>query len=126
NHVGEGVCFGIDRGRSVNDLDSFLAFGEREGEVQARVAAGSEYESLLLGSESGDLDCDCVGSKRHGVEMEFAGAVRGSGFSPIGSFSTDDDPATLDGTMLRIVDQDRKSTRLNSSHQIISYAVFCV
>src|SRR5258708_18771857 len=23
------------------------------------------------------------------------------------------------------VDQDRKSTRLNSSHQIISYAVFC-
>src|SRR5438552_15258885 len=24
------------------------------------------------------------------------------------------------------VDQDRKSTRLNSSHQIISYAVFCL
>src|SRR5207244_7314639 len=26
----------------------------------------------------------------------------------------------------RVVDQDRKSTRLNSSHQIISYAVFCL
>src|SRR5258708_18269850 len=25
-----------------------------------------------------------------------------------------------------LVDQDRKSTRLNSSHQIISYAVFCL
>src|SRR5258708_13842245 len=25
-----------------------------------------------------------------------------------------------------VVDQDRKSTRLNSSHQIISYAVFCL
>src|SRR5258708_18894180 len=26
----------------------------------------------------------------------------------------------------RRADQDRKSTRLNSSHQIISYAVFCL
>src|SRR5438552_14442820 len=26
----------------------------------------------------------------------------------------------------RAVSQDRKSTRLNSSHQIISYAVFCL
>src|SRR5438132_2879744 len=26
----------------------------------------------------------------------------------------------------RIVDQDRKSTRLNSSHTVISYAVFCL
>src|SRR5258708_8693586 len=25
-----------------------------------------------------------------------------------------------------VIDQDRKSTRLNSSHQIISYAVFCL
>src|SRR5947208_5799620 len=25
-----------------------------------------------------------------------------------------------------VVEQDRKSTRLNSSHQIISYAVFCL
>src|SRR5258708_27263941 len=25
-----------------------------------------------------------------------------------------------------VFDQDRKSTRLNSSHQIISYAVFCL
>src|SRR5258708_11866235 len=26
----------------------------------------------------------------------------------------------------RLADRDRKSTRLNSSHQIISYAVFCL
>src|SRR5215216_3492515 len=31
----------------------------------------------------------------------------------------------LDGTNIR-AHQDRKSTRLNSSHQIISYAVFCL
>src|SRR5207249_11498982 len=33
----------------------------------------------------------------------------------------------LDGALLRaIVDGDRKSTRLNSSHVSISYAVFCL
>src|SRR5438552_14872315 len=32
-----------------------------------------------------------------------------------------------EGTAVReLVDTDRKSTRLNSSHQIISYAVFCL
>src|SRR5207244_4998983 len=30
------------------------------------------------------------------------------------------------GVAVRIGHQDRKSTRLNSSHQIISYAVFCL
>src|SRR5258708_18097435 len=37
--------------------------------------------------------------------------------------------ALVDGAVERLharfVDRDRKSTRLNSSHQIISYAVFC-
>src|SRR5258708_20087871 len=28
--------------------------------------------------------------------------------------------------IIQMVDKDRKSTRLNSSHQIISYAVFCL
>src|SRR5438552_10988785 len=32
-------------------------------------------------------------------------------------------PATVVGL---VADSDRKSTRLNSSHQIISYAVFCL
>src|SRR5438552_5559748 len=32
----------------------------------------------------------------------------------------------LDGIGERFVVRDRKSTRLNSSHQIISYAVFCL
>src|SRR5947208_10851713 len=34
----------------------------------------------------------------------------------------DDEPKPV----LEIVPRDRKSTRLNSSHQIISYAVFCL
>src|SRR5258708_21077236 len=32
----------------------------------------------------------------------------------------------LDGSHERLREGDRKSTRLNSSHQIISYAVFCL
>src|SRR5438552_6872680 len=31
-----------------------------------------------------------------------------------------------DATLRQILERDRKSTRLNSSHQIISYAVFCL
>src|SRR5207249_277779 len=34
--------------------------------------------------------------------------------------------ARAGGTVLYTVDQDRKSTRLNSSHVSISYAVFCL
>src|SRR3712207_7788325 len=30
------------------------------------------------------------------------------------------------GTSFRLIDRDRKSTRLNSSHANISYAVFCL
>src|SRR5258708_26177714 len=30
------------------------------------------------------------------------------------------------GVEIEVLDLDRKSTRLNSSHQIISYAVFCL
>src|SRR5690349_22893264 len=32
----------------------------------------------------------------------------------------------LNGTLLNALQQDRKSTRLNSSHVEISYAVFCL
>src|SRR3712207_8633121 len=35
-------------------------------------------------------------------------------------------PAPLLGSRERLRDQDRKSTRLNSSHANISYAVFCL
>src|SRR5256886_5603950 len=35
-------------------------------------------------------------------------------------------PGTLDPNLLDIVVADRKSTRLNSSHSQISYAVFCL
>src|SRR5688572_32354388 len=53
-------------------------------------------------------------------------------FTPAGGRwrSADDEPVgfELGGSRLRVVahDLDRKSTRLNSSHSQISYAVFCL
>src|SRR5258708_14971548 len=38
----------------------------------------------------------------------------------------DDDVVPVGGVQDEALDLDRKSTRLNSSHQIISYAVFCL
>src|SRR5258708_21684772 len=38
----------------------------------------------------------------------------------------DDGRPTFDEVPQLYIDPDRKSTRLNSSHQIISYAVFCL
>src|SRR5258708_25243861 len=35
-------------------------------------------------------------------------------------------PSAMPSSPAEILPQDRKSTRLNSSHQIISYAVFCL
>src|SRR5258708_29078225 len=45
-----------------------------------------------------------------------------------GLASADDDAGLRPAEQLvaRESDEDRKSTRLNSSHQIISYAVFCL
>src|SRR5258708_30798601 len=45
------------------------------------------------------------------------------GLAPDDVADTCESPLGSDGPLDR---QDRKSTRLNSSHQIISYAVFCL
>src|SRR5258708_30486047 len=56
-------------------------------------------------------------------------ALTGKGLA--GEINGDDEENTNDQLVLHLVappatDPDRKSTRLNSSHQIISYAVFCL
>src|SRR5258708_14512077 len=50
----------------------------------------------------------------------------------VASFSNENNVDVMSGLVTREIDgewrtdKDRKSTRLNSSHQIISYAVFCL
>src|SRR5258708_31993735 len=57
-------------------------------------------------------------------------SVRRAHGRPFTGGITDADPARLtfgaDPSSQRKTEGDRKSTRLNSSHQIISYAVFCL
>src|SRR3712207_8541998 len=64
------------------------------------------------------------------LQQEFI--TRSSGRSPPLFGDDRDAPATLEHSVLDLVQplqplrQDRKSTRLNSSHANISYAVFCL
>src|SRR5256885_7221201 len=53
-----------------------------------------------------------------GVEVELV-ALQGGAVQVL-------DPAHLDRAALERDELDRKSTRLNSSHLVISYAVFCL
>src|SRR5437588_5090966 len=46
--------------------------------------------------------------------------------APKFSFSGGSDPAFLPASFSHAASRDRKSTRLNSSHTVISYAVFCL
>src|SRR5207244_8322293 len=46
--------------------------------------------------------------------------------SHLGAFGQSTSPTLLATFVSNITNLDRKSTRLNSSHQIISYAVFCL
>src|SRR5947208_9455677 len=48
--------------------------------------------------------------------------AQAEGFAPLEELK----PSLPAGVMVLVRDRDRKSTRLNSSHQIISYAVFCL
>src|SRR5258708_24625398 len=72
--------------------------------------------TTLFRSESGEaVGCaaaggDAVGDRGRSGHADRAGARR---VDPPGGAG-------------RAISQDRKSTRLNSSHQIISYAVFCL
>src|SRR5256885_3379445 len=49
-----------------------------------------------------------------------------SGFEAISLFTSDDASADVLRILKSLGVRDRKSTRLNSSHLVISYAVFCL
>src|SRR5258708_16213811 len=51
---------------------------------------------------------------------------RSLGVTTLGASVVLDDAAELAAVRRAMTARDRKSTRLNSSHQIISYAVFCL
>src|SRR5258708_11476357 len=60
---------------------------------------------------------------RHGAKVDRANALRRRDIDRRGVVVDPDVPTDSGRVEFRV---DRKSTRLNSSHQIISYAVFCL
>src|SRR2546429_3853187 len=68
-----------------------------------------------------------------GVLRQFQGAelgkvvrMRGSDWAVVGEFESGDAHDSELWTDINVARRDRKSTRLNSSHGYISYAVFCL
>src|SRR5438552_11822856 len=90
-----------DRGRGVDDPSyrSQLTFFARARSFGAAVALGEFFDA------TGRVD-----------EFLLTGEKRMTS-----SANTD---SNVTARRARVIDRDRKSTRLNSSHQIISYAVF--
>src|SRR5437762_785792 len=67
--------------------------------------------------------------RKNEAEIEIDGRTHFVPFLVIGTkvqFAFDGEIYSIEGELHFRADQDRKSTRLNSSHRCISYAVFCL
>src|SRR5207244_6645755 len=60
------------------------------------------------------------------VPVVWSGLLRGGAFGRGILEGCAVDHKNVQATVVIVIEKDRKSTRLNSSHQIISYAVFCL
>src|SRR5258708_18566969 len=67
-----------------------------------------------------------AGHRAAHVETRIARRLDPAGPQPSGEGGSRDAVPRADVAPQGRADEDRKSTRLNSSHQIISYAVFCL
>src|SRR5437588_4700279 len=65
--------------------------------------------------------CDLAEAVKVVVEDEDGARAAGAGDQVRGDVEIVDEVDVVDGSV-----EDRKSTRLNSSHTVISYAVFCL
>src|SRR5436190_16362448 len=89
------------------------------------VVAGSVLGGLVFGQSlrlSGTVNC--VTSNQ--IELQCDGIAWVVKLTPASTAVT---PSPAPGTTVTVVcksPEDRKSTRLNSSHTVISYAVFCL
>src|SRR5438034_9505235 len=94
-------------------------------EVFARISALARqtvsHDCLLFGLVAEDGECYRVVAVS---EDDQRAALLGTSFAPPSPRLAQEDFAIF--RHLRMLPGDRKSTRLNSSHTVISYAVFCL
>src|SRR5689334_6855454 len=105
--------------------------GLRREEVAVLASMSTDYYSRLEGGRGPQPSVEMLGSIARALrltleERDYLFVLAGHGVPPRTTRVRHVDPG-----MLRIMDRlqdtpDRKSTRLNSSHSSISYAVFCL
>src|SRR2546427_573608 len=115
-HGQQGLVFrgqGRASGAGVDDVHRTVGLLDQPGPARAEVAHGRLHEGFLEGGVAAPLLVDGVSQCAGGLAATVGGhAVPEEGVVP--------DLGCV------VEDADRKSTRLNSSHSQISYAVFCL
>src|SRR5256885_9766705 len=109
---GAGQVVFVEQGQQVVFHHLFAAPHVDEVGATRQQGQGSAVQQVArLGRERQGADQDVAGGQQ--LLQTFGTAVRGQACNALGAAA----PA---------YDGDRKSTRLNSSHLVISYAVFCL
>src|SRR5438034_2176373 len=114
------------------DDDVAFGFGAEGRRIAAEPRGSQRVQRLVQGGSGGDL---AQLLQRHDIARAggggLVGRLTGAAAAPAEAErgqrgERQDGRSSVHCKLLRwIVPQDRKSTRLNSSHTVISYAVFC-
>src|SRR5690554_1802308 len=97
-------------------------FGYTDGALISRVGLAGTLTQIIGNRDVGGLVGYASGTKLQGVFSTGSVSSSYSGFIYIGGIAGD----LSSGSLIEDSFRDRKSTRLNSSHVRISYAVFCL
>src|SRR5690349_16724428 len=113
---GETLYLGVAEGRKTRALDA----NARVYVVVTEVGPGDAWKSVAVAGRARTITQP--DERQRAIDVLVAHNRRVRGEPSTGSAS----PRRTGGRVLAVDDPDRKSTRLNSSHVEISYAVFCL
>src|SRR5690606_29945002 len=107
----------LDENHDYKSMEPFMPGGDFRRPVDMEVGPDGAFYILEYGSVYGIDNEDA-----RLVKVEYNAGNR----APVAKIKATSDPVGLAPLTLTFDAQDRKSTRLNSSHVKISYAVFCL
>src|SRR5215211_1781598 len=111
----------------LNSVEAFVHAAQERGHVRA-----SELDELRLELELDDDALEAVRAALGEADVEIEAEAEATtepelDLTPSAGGTTESLQVFLNGIgRYRLLTADRKSTRLNSSHTVISYAVFCL